>query len=187
LLATLKQLRDLGNTVIVVEHDEEAIRAADHVVDLGPGAGAHGGELVAQGTPADVEANPASITGQYLSGRRRVDVPGLRTVADPARQLHIVGARGNNLRNVSADIPLGLFTCVTGVSGSGKSTLIIDTLFGHAAARLSRARGYDAGRFSFNVKGGRCEACQGDGVIRVEMHFLPDVYVPCDVCHGKRY
>src|SRR5579864_5131389 len=244
LLTTLKQLRDLGNTVIVVEHDEEAIRAADHVVDLGPGAGAHGGELVAQGTPADVEANPASITGQYLSGRRRVDVPGLRTVADPARQLHIVGARGNNLRNVSADIPLGLFTCVTGVSGSGKSTLIVDTLFGHAVARLkgarteaapcegiegleqidrvididqspigrtprsnpatytglfaplrelfaavpeARARGYDAGRFSFNVKGGRCEACQGDGVIRVEMHFLPDVYVPCDVCHGKRY
>jgi excinuclease ABC subunit A len=244
LLATLKQLRDLGNTVIVVEHDEEAIREADHVVDLGPGAGAHGGHLVAQGTPADIESNPASITGQYLSGRRRVDVPGLRTVADPKRQLRIVGARGNNLRNVTVDIPLGLFTCVTGVSGSGKSTLIIDTLFGHAAARLSstrveaapaerieglseidrvididqspigrtprsnpatytglfaplrelfasvpeaRARGYDAGRFSFNVKGGRCEACQGDGVIRVEMHFLPDVYVPCDVCHGKRY
>jgi excinuclease ABC subunit A len=244
LLATLKQLRDLGNTVIVVEHDEEAIREADHVVDLGPGAGAHGGHLVAQGTPADIEASPASITGQYLSGRRRVDVPGLRTVADPKRQLHIVGARGNNLRDVTVGIPLGLFTCVTGVSGSGKSTLIIDTLFGHAAARLNgtrveaapaerieglseidrvididqspigrtprsnpatytglfaplrelfasvpeaRARGYDAGRFSFNVKGGRCEACQGDGVIRVEMHFLPDVYVPCDVCHGKRY
>src|SRR5579864_4552522 len=244
LLATLKQLRDLGNTVIVVEHDEEAIRAADHVVDLGPGAGAHGGHLVAQGTPEDIEATPASITGQYLSGKRRVDVPGLRTVADARRQLRIVGAHGNNLRNVSVDVPLGLFTCVTGVSGSGKSTLIIDTLFGHAAARLNgarvdaapvervegleqidrvididqsplgrtprsnpatytglfaplrelfaavpeaRARGYDAGRFSFNVKGGRCEACQGDGVIRVEMHFLPDVYVPCDVCRGRRY
>ncbi|HXN80258.1 MAG TPA: excinuclease ABC subunit UvrA, partial [Steroidobacteraceae bacterium] len=244
LLATLKQLRDLGNTVIVVEHDEEAIRAADHVVDLGPLAGAHGGYLVAQGTPADIEATPASITGQYLSGRRRVAVPGLRTMADPLRQLRIVGARGNNLRNVTVEIPLGLLTCVTGVSGSGKSTLILDTLFGHAAARLNgtrveaapverieglgyidrvididqspigrtprsnpatytglfaplrelfaavpeaRARGYDAGRFSFNVKGGRCEACQGDGVIRVEMHFLPDVYVPCDVCQGKRY
>ncbi len=244
LLATLKQLRDLGNTVIVVEHDEEAIRAADHVVDLGPLAGAHGGYLVAQGTPADIEATPASITGQYLSGRRRVAVPGLRTMADPQRQLRIVGARGNNLRNVTVELPLGLLTCVTGVSGSGKSTLIVDTLFGHAAARLNgtrveaapverieglgyidrvididqspigrtprsnpatytglfaplrelfaavpeaRARGYDAGRFSFNVKGGRCEACQGDGVIRVEMHFLPDVYVPCDVCQGKRY
>jgi excinuclease ABC subunit A len=244
LLRTLKQLRDLGNTVIVVEHDEEAIRAADHVVDLGPLAGAYGGYLVAQGTPADIESTPASITGQYLSGRRSVAVPGLRTVADPQRQLRIVGARGNNLRNVTVEIPLGLLTCVTGVSGSGKSTLIIDSLFGHAAARLNgtrveaapverieglgyidrvididqspigrtprsnpatytglfaplrelfaavpeaRARGYDAGRFSFNVKGGRCEACQGDGVIRVEMHFLPDVYVPCDVCQGKRY
>jgi excinuclease ABC subunit A len=244
LLRTLKQLRDLGNTVIVVEHDEEAIRAADHVVDLGPLAGTYGGYLVAQGTPADIESTPASITGQYLSGRRSVAVPGLRTVADPQRQLRIVGARGNNLRNVTVEIPLGLLTCVTGVSGSGKSTLIIDSLFGHAAARLNgtrveaapverieglgyidrvididqspigrtprsnpatytglfaplrelfaavpeaRARGYDAGRFSFNVKGGRCEACQGDGVIRVEMHFLPDVYVPCDVCQGKRY
>jgi excinuclease ABC subunit A len=244
LLATLKQLRDLGNTVIVVEHDEEAIEAADHVVDLGPGAGAHGGQLVAQGTPRDIKANPASITGQYLSGRRRIEVPTLRLRPDPARQISIVGARGNNLRNITAHIPLGLFTCITGVSGSGKSTLIVDTLFGHAAARLSvarvdaapaeridglehidrvididqspigrtprsnpatytglfaplrelfaavpeaRARGYDAGRFSFNVKGGRCEACQGDGVIRVEMHFLPDVYVPCDVCQGKRY
>jgi excinuclease ABC subunit A len=244
LLATLKQLRDLGNSVIVVEHDEEAIRAADHVIDLGPGAGAHGGELVAQGTPADIEANPASITGAYLAGRRRISLPVLRNRADPARQLRIVGAHGNNLKNVSVAIPLGLFTCVTGVSGSGKSTLVIDTLFAHAAQRLTgarlepaaaeqlegleqidriididqspigrtprsnpatytglfaplrelfaavpeaRARGYDAGRFSFNVKGGRCEACQGDGLIRVEMHFLPDVYVPCDVCKGQRY
>jgi excinuclease ABC subunit A len=244
LLATLKQLRDLGNTVIVVEHDEESIREADHVIDLGPGAGAHGGHLVAQGSPADIEATPASVTGQYLSGRRRIDVPSLRLRPAPDRQLRIVGARGNNLRQVNADIPLGLLTCVTGVSGSGKSTLIVDTLFGHAAAHLNgarveaaavdsiegleqidrvididqspigrtprsnpatytglfaplrelfaavpeaRARGYDAGRFSFNVKGGRCEACQGDGVIRVEMHFLPDVYVPCDVCKGQRY
>jgi excinuclease ABC subunit A len=244
LLTTLKQLRDLGNTVIVVEHDEEAIREADHVVDLGPGAGAHGGHLVAQGTPPDIAANPASITGQYLAGKRRVAVPHLRIRPDPARQITIIGARGNNLRNVTAHIPLGLLTCVTGVSGSGKSTLIIDTLFGHTAARLTgarveaapcerveglehidrvididqspigrtprsnpatytglfaplrelfaavpeaRARGYDAGRFSFNVKGGRCEACQGDGVIRVEMHFLPDVYVACDVCKGQRY
>jgi excinuclease ABC subunit A len=244
LLATLKQLRDLGNTVIVVEHDEEAIEEADHVVDLGPGAGAHGGHLVAQGTPAEIKANPASITGQYLSGRRRIELPSLRMRPDPARQISIIGARGNNLRDVTVSIPLGLFTCVTGVSGSGKSTLIVDTLFGHTATRLTgarveaapvervegleqidrvididqspigrtprsnpatytglfaplrelfaavpeaRARGYDAGRFSFNVKGGRCEACQGDGVIRVEMHFLPDVYVPCDVCHGRRY
>jgi excinuclease ABC subunit A len=244
LLATLKQLRDLGNTVIVVEHDEEAIEAADHVVDLGPGAGVHGGHLVAQGTPADIKASAASITGQYLSGKRRIAVPTLRLRPDPQRQITIVGASGNNLRQVTAQIPLGLLTCVTGVSGSGKSTLVIDTLFAHTAARLNgarveaapceridgleeidrvididqspigrtprsnpatytglfgplrelfaavpeaRARGYDAGRFSFNVKGGRCEACQGDGVIRVEMHFLPDVYVPCDVCKGQRY
>jgi len=244
LLATLAALRDLGNTVIVVEHDEEAILAADHVVDLGPGAGIHGGEVVAEGTPREIRANPASLTGQYLSGKRLIPVPQARTPPTPEHVLRIVGARGNNLRNLTVEIPLGLFTCVTGVSGSGKSTLIIDTLFGHAAAALnatpleaapcdriegleqidrvididqtpigrtprsnpatytglfaplrdlyaavpeSRARGYDAGRFSFNVKGGRCEACQGDGLIKVEMHFLPDIYVPCDVCKGQRY
>jgi excinuclease ABC subunit A len=246
LLGTLKRLRDLGNTVIVVEHDEEAIREADHVVDLGPGAGAHGGHIVAEGTPRDIEASTASLTGQYLSGRRTVTLPRLRTPRSPDKQIRIVGASGNNLRNVTAEVPLGLLTCVTGVSGSGKSTLIIDTLFGHATAKVNgrlgapdaapcerveglediehvididqtpisrtprsnpatytnlfapvrelfaavpeaRARGYDAGRFSFNVKGGRCEACQGDGVIKVEMHFLPDVYVACDVCKGQRY
>ncbi len=244
LLDTLVSLRDLGNTVIVVEHDEDAIRQADHVVDLGPGAGVHGGHVVAQGTAAEIAANPHSITGQYLSGRRRIEVPRTRTAPDPRRMLRVIGASGNNLRNVTAEFPLGLLTCVTGVSGSGKSTLVNDTLFravatqmNHAAAgsahfdRIeglehidrvididqspigrtprsnpatytglfapireifaavpeSRARGYEAGRFSFNVKGGRCEACQGDGVIQVEMHFLADVYVPCDVCKGKRY
>ncbi|HTX23119.1 MAG TPA: excinuclease ABC subunit UvrA [Steroidobacteraceae bacterium] len=244
LLATLAALRDLGNTVIVVEHDEEAILAADFVVDLGPGAGVHGGAVVAAGTPREIMAHPASLTGQYLSGRRSIPLPLVRTPRDPARTIRIVGARGNNLQDVTVDIPLGLLTCVTGVSGSGKSTLIIDTLFRQAQAHLqgtpaegapcdgieglehidrvididqspigrtprsnpatytgllapvrelfaavpeSRARGYDAGRFSFNVKGGRCEACQGDGVLKVEMHFLPDIYVPCDVCKGQRY
>jgi excinuclease ABC subunit A len=244
LLDTLKRLRDLGNTVIVVEHDEDAIRAADHVVDLGPGAGVHGGAIVAQGAPTDIEATAGSLTGEYLSGRRRIDRPRLRSPSGSAKRLRIVGATGNNLRQVSADIPLGLLTCVTGVSGSGKSTLVNDTLLRYVTAWLdhragdgtpverieglehidrvididqspigrtprsnpatytglftglrelfaqapeARTRGYDAGRFSFNVKGGRCEACQGDGVIKVEMHFLPDVYVPCDVCKGQRY
>ena len=245
LLGTLKRLRDLGNTVIVVEHDEDAIRAADYVVDLGPGAGAHGGQVVSQGTPAQIEADPASLTGAYLSGRQRIPVPARRRSATGGHWLTIRGARGNNLRDVSVALPIGTLTCVTGVSGSGKSTLVEDTLYRHAAAQLNgasldgagacdgidglerfehiieidqnpigrtprsnpatytglftavrelfaqvpeaRARGYDAGRFSFNVKGGRCEACQGDGVLRVEMHFLPDVYVPCDVCRGRRY
>ena len=243
LLATLKRLRDIGNTVIVVEHDEDAIRAADHVIDMGPGAGEHGGEIVAQGTAEQVTAHTGSLTGAFLSGRRRIEMPGGR-VAPSERWLHVLGASGNNLRNVDLAIPVGLLTCVTGVSGSGKSTLINDTLYtaiartlsggsgepaAHAAidglqhidkvisvdqspigrtprsnpatytglftpirelyagVPLSRERGYGPGRFSFNVKGGRCEACQGDGVIKVEMHFLPDVYVPCDACHGKRY
>jgi excinuclease ABC subunit A len=244
LLATLKHLRDIGNTVIVVEHDEDAILAADHVLDMGPGAGVHGGELVAQGTPKEIIASSASLTGQYLSGRKQIALPEKLTPRDPEKQLRVVGASANNLKNLTVEVPLGLLTCVTGVSGSGKSTLIIDTLFNYAAAYVngsmlsptkverveglqqidriididqspigrtprsnpatytglfsplrelfsavpeSRARGYDAGRFSFNVKGGRCEACQGDGVIKVEMHFLPDVYVPCDVCKGQRY
>ncbi len=244
LLNTLTFLRDLGNTVIVVEHDEDAIRAADHVIDMGPGAGVHGGRVVAQGTPAQIMKHPDSLTGQYLSGRRRIALPEQRVPADPARELILRGARGNNLKDVELRLPLGLMTCITGVSGSGKSTLINDTLYRIAARELNgaattpapfddiegldqldkvvdidqspigrtprsnpatytglftpirelfaatqeaRSRGYKPGRFSFNVKGGRCEACQGDGVIKVEMHFLPDIYVPCDVCHGQRY
>jgi len=244
LLKTLTHLRDIGNTVIVVEHDEEAIRAADRVVDLGPGAGVHGGVVVAQGTAAEIAANPQSLTGRYLSGDLRIVIPTQRTAPDPRRQLRILGAAGNNLKSVDAAIPVGTFCCVTGVSGSGKSTLINDTLF-PAAARLfngaaaspaphraiegldhfdkivdidqspigrtprsnpatytglfgmvrdlftavpeARSRGYGPGRFSFNVKGGRCEACKGDGLIRVEMHFLPDIYVQCDTCKGRRY
>jgi excinuclease ABC subunit A len=244
LLDTLRRLRDLGNTVIVVEHDEEAIRAADFVLDIGPGAGVHGGEVVAQGTPGDILRHPASITGAYLRGERKITVPSRRAPNDPARQLVIRGATGNNLKDVDVSIPVGLFTCVTGVSGSGKSTLINDTLYASvakhlygsalepapcraidgleqfdkvvdidqspigrtprsnpatytglftpirelfAATPMARERGYAPGRFSFNVRGGRCEACQGDGLIKVEMHFLPDIYVPCDVCRGKRY
>jgi excinuclease ABC subunit A len=244
LLDTLVNLRDLGNTVIVVEHDEDAIRQADYIVDLGPGAGVHGGHIVAQGTAAEIAAHPDSITGQYLSGRRRIEIPAKRRAPDQQRMLRISGATANNLKDVTAEFPLGLMTCVTGVSGSGKSTLVNDTLFRAVATQLNhasagsahfdrlegldyidrvieidqspigrtprsnpatytglfapireifaavpeaRARGYEPGRFSFNVKGGRCEACQGDGVIKVEMHFLADVYVPCDVCKGKRY
>jgi excinuclease ABC subunit A len=243
LLDTLKRLRDLGNTVIVVEHDEDAIRIADYVVDVGPGAGVHGGEIVAQGTPMDIMSNPKSLTGQYLTGAREIAIPERRPM-NPSRTLKLIGARGNNLKNVTAEIPFGLFTCITGVSGGGKSTLLVDTLYKALARRLngaseapapfdriegiehldkvididqspigrtprsnpatytgaftpirewfaglpeSKARGYEPGRFSFNVKGGRCEACQGDGVIKIEMHFLPDVYVTCDVCKGKRY
>jgi len=244
LLETLVHLRDLGNTVIVVEHDEDAIRQADYVVDIGPGAGIHGGHIIAQGTPAEVMANPNSLTGQYLVGLQQVPMPLHRRRWEKGRSIRVKGARANNLKNISAEIPLGVFTCVTGVSGGGKSTLLIDTVYKAAARKLmgtreppaehdridglealdkiididqspigrtprsnpatytgaftpirdwfaglpeAKARGYEPGRFSFNVKGGRCETCQGDGVIKIEMHFLPDVYVTCDECHGKRY
>ena len=244
LLGTLKHLRDLGNSVIVVEHDEEAISIADYVIDIGPGAGVHGGEIVAEGTAQEIKQNPASLTGQYLAGARKIPIPAQRVKPDPERWLTLTGAVGNNLKQVTLKLPVGLLVCVTGVSGSGKSTLINDTLYPAVARHLygsstepaahdeidgleffdkvidvdqspigrtprsnpatytgmftpirelfsgvpeARERGYEPGRFSFNVKGGRCEACQGDGVLRVEMHFLPDIYVPCDVCHGKRY
>jgi len=244
LLATLTRLRDLGNSVIVVEHDEDAIRSADYVLDIGPGAGVHGGEIVAQGAPEDIMNAEASLTGQYLSGRRKIDVPKQRQAYDEKRLISLKGASGNNLKHVDVDIPIGLMTCITGVSGSGKSTLINDTLLKLTSKVINkaseepapyegieglnqldkvvainqspigrtsrsnpatytgiftpvrelfantpeaRARGYTPGRFSFNVKGGRCEACQGDGLIKVEMHFLPDIYVPCDVCIGQRY
>ena len=244
LLVTLRRLRDLGNTVLIVEHDEDAIRAADHLIDMGPAAGVNGGHVIAEGTPAEVAANPKSLTGDFLSGRKMIPVPPMRRPMQKDRVLRVVGARGNNLKNISASFPLGTFTCVTGVSGGGKSTLVIDTLYKAAARRLmsagtvptlhdriegldqidkiididqspigrtprsnpatytdlfapirdwfaelpeARARGYKPGRFSFNVKGGRCEACQGDGLLKIEMHFLPDVYVRCDTCKGKRY
>ncbi len=244
LLQTLEHLRDLGNSVIVVEHDQDAILLADHVVDMGPGAGEHGGRVVAEGTPAEIQANSVSLTGQYLSGRRSIAIPAIRTAPDPERMLTIRGAAGNNLKQIDLNLPVGLLVCVTGVSGSGKSTLINDTLYRAVARHLygsladpaayreidglgffdkvidinqspigrtprsnpatytglftpvrelfagvpqARERGYQPGRFSFNVKGGRCEACQGDGVIKVEMHFLPDIYVACDVCRGQRY
>jgi len=242
LLNTLTYLRDIGNTVIVVEHDEDAIKQADYVIDIGPGAGMHGGEVIASGTPEEVANNPKSLTGDYISGRQSIEVPAIRKTSD--QWIEIKGAKGNNLNNVDLSIPVGVLTCITGVSGSGKSTLINDTLYALAARDLNRAqttpaefdtvtgleyfdkivnidqspigrtprsnpatytgifslvrdlfsqtlearsRGYKAGRFSFNVKGGRCEACKGDGLIKVEMHFLPDIYVPCDVCHGDRY
>ncbi|MHB1675926.1 MAG: excinuclease ABC subunit UvrA [Sulfuriferula sp.] len=244
LLATLRRLRDLGNSVIVVEHDEDAIRSADYVVDMGPGAGVHGGHVVASGTAAEIMAHPTSLTGEYLSGRRKIAIPAHRRRPDPERQLVLSGASGNNLKNLTLILPAGLLVCVTGVSGSGKSTLVNDTLYAAMARHLygsasepapftainglalfdkvinmdqspigrtprsnpatytglftpirelfagvpgARERGYSPGRFSFNVKGGRCEACQGDGVVKVEMHFLPDIFVPCDVCQGKRY
>jgi excinuclease ABC subunit A len=244
LIQTLTHLRDLGNTVIVVEHDEDAMRHADYIVDIGPGAGVHGGQIVAQGTFEDIKNNPNSLTGRFLSGEETIAVPSIRKTFDKSNQLRIIGATGNNLQNVSVDIPMGVLTCVTGVSGSGKSTLINNTLYPAAAQKINRsriecaphesieglehidkivdinqspigrtprsnpatytqlftpmremfsntpearARGYKPGRFSFNVKGGRCEACQGDGMIKVEMHFLPDIYVACDVCKGARY
>ena len=244
LLGTLRRLKALGNTVLVVEHDEDAIRAADYLIDMGPAAGTLGGHVIAHGTPDEVAANPASLTGAYLSGRKRIEVPAKRRKVDPKRVIRVVGARGNNLANVTAEFPLGTFCCISGVSGGGKSTLVIDTLWKAASRRLmgsgqvpaphdriegldqldkiididqspigrtprsnpatytdlfapirdwfaelpeSRARGYKSGRFSFNVKGGRCEACQGDGVLKIEMHFLPDVFVTCDTCKGARY
>jgi excinuclease ABC subunit A len=244
LLGTLQRLRDLDNTVLVVEHDEDFIRAADYLVDMGPGAGVHGGNVVAEGTPQEVMSKPESLTGQYLTGLRRIDVPVERRPGKPGQSLRLVGARGHNLQDVTAEVPLGTFTCVSGVSGSGKSTLINGTLYKALARRIngaragaaehdriegvefldkiididqspigrtprsnpatytgaftpirewfaglpeSNTRGYKPGRFSFNVKGGRCEACQGDGLIKIEMHFLPDVHVVCDECKGKRY
>ncbi|MDB5499276.1 MAG: uvrA, partial [Phenylobacterium sp.] len=244
LLVSLKGLRDLGNSVLVVEHDEEAILSADHVIDMGPAAGVHGGEIIAEGTAQDIMAEPRSITGQYLSGAREIEVPAERRPISRKNVLRVIGATGNNLKNVTAEVPQGTFTCITGVSGGGKSTFTIETLYKAAARRLhnasdapapyerieglelfdkvididqspigrtprsnpatytgafqpirdwfaglpeAKARGYGPGRFSFNVKGGRCEACQGDGLIKIEMHFLPDVYVTCDVCHGHRY
>ena len=244
LISTLKRLRDLGNTVLVVEHDEEAILAADHVIDMGPGAGIHGGEIIAEGVPDDIVAHPDSLTGKYLSGIEEIAIPEKRRKRNKSKSISIKGATGNNLKQINVDFPLGILTCVTGVSGGGKSTLVLETLWKTMARRLhnarevpaplekidglhqvdkvvdidqspigrtprsnpatytgaftpirewfanlpeSRTRGYNAGRFSFNVKGGRCESCQGDGLIKIEMHFLPDVYVTCESCKGKRY